>query len=77
MSVRPEDVHVTVEHLNPSFLVKKRNGSNRLVMEYTDVGRYSKPPPAFMPDVDSTLHKIRRVETHNVHRRPPRHINLT
>ena len=56
--VRPEDVPITVEYLNPSFLVKKRNGGFRLVTAFTDVGRYSKPQRAHMPDVDSTLRKI-------------------
>ena len=56
--VRPEDVPVNVEYLNPSFLVKKRNGGHRLVTAFTDVGRYSKPQPSLMPDVDSTLRKI-------------------
>ena len=56
--VRPEVVPISVEYLNPSFLVKKRNGGFRLVAAFTDVGRYSKPQPALIPDVDSTLRKI-------------------
>ena len=52
------DVGITVEHLNPSFLVKKPSGGFRLVTEFADVGWYSKPQPSFMPDVDSTLRKI-------------------
>ena len=55
---RPEDVGITVEYLNPSFLVKKPNGGHRLVTAFTDVGRYSKPQPSLMPDVDSTLRQI-------------------
>ena len=55
---RPEDVNMTVEHLNPSFLVKKSNGGYRLVPAFADVGRYSKPQPSLMPDVDSTLRHI-------------------
>ena len=55
---RPEDLKVVVEYLNPSFLVKKKNGGFRLVTAFTDVGRYSKPQPPLMPDVDSTLLKI-------------------
>ena len=58
MFCRPEDLKVGVEYLNPSFLVKKRNGGFRLVTAFTDVGRYSKPQPSLMPDVDSTLLKI-------------------
>ena len=55
---RPEDVGISVEYLNPSFLVKKANGSFRLVTAFADVGRYAKPQPSLMPDVDSTLRKI-------------------
>ena len=55
---RPEDVNVTAEYLNPSFLVKKPNGGFRLVTAFSDVGRYSKPQPSLMPDVDSTLGTI-------------------
>ena len=29
--VRPEDIGISVEYLNPSFLVRKRNGGSRLV----------------------------------------------
>ncbi len=57
---RPEDVGIPVEYLNPSFLVKKPNGGFRLVTAFADVGRYSKPQPSLMPDVDSTLRKIAR-----------------
>lgn len=55
---RPEDLKIVVEYLNPSFLVKKRNVGFRLVTTFTDVGRYSKPQPSLMPDVDSTALKI-------------------
>ena len=55
---RPEDVGITVEYLNPSFLVKKPSGNFRLVTAFADVGRYAKPQPALMPDVNSTLRQI-------------------
>jgi hypothetical protein len=55
---RPEDLNIVAEYLNPSFLVKKRSGGFRLITAFTDVGRYSKPQPSLMPDVDSTLRKI-------------------
>ncbi|KAK3083239.1 hypothetical protein FSP39_017533 [Pinctada imbricata] len=55
---KPEDVNITVENLNPSFLVKKSNGGFRLVTAFEDVGRYSKPQPSLMPDIDSTLRTI-------------------
>lgn len=49
---------VNVEYVNPSFLVKKPSGGFRLVTAFADVGRYSKPQPSLMPDVDSTLRQI-------------------
>ena len=51
----PEDIDITVEYLNPSFLVKKPSGGYRLVTAFADVGRYSKPQPSLMQNVDSTL----------------------
>ena len=54
----PEDVGVSVEYLNPSFLVKKPSGGFRLVTAFADVGRYSKPQPSLMPNVDSVLRHI-------------------
>lgn len=55
---RPEEINITAEYLNPSFLVKKASGGFRLVTAFADVGRYSKPQPSLMPDVDSTLRNI-------------------
>lgn len=55
---RPEDVGVSVEYLNPSFLIRKQSGGYRLVTAFADVGRYSKPQPSLMPDVDSTLRQV-------------------
>ncbi len=56
---RPEDVGVQVEYMNPSFLVNKPNGKDtRLVTAFADVGRYSKPQPSMLPDVDSILRQI-------------------
>ena len=55
---RPEDIGISIEYLNPSFLVKKQSGGYRLVTAFADVGRYSKPQPSVMPDVDSTLRHI-------------------
>ena len=52
---KPEDVGAAVEYVNPSFLVKKAGGGSRLVTAFSGVGRYSKPQPSLMPDVDSTL----------------------
>ena len=53
---RPEDLGITVEYLNPSFLVKKPSGGHRLVTAFADVARYSKSQPSLMPDVNTTLH---------------------
>ena len=53
-----EDLGITVEYLNPSFLVKKPSGGYRLVTAFADVARYSKPQPSLMPDVNSTLRTI-------------------
>lgn len=55
---RPEDIGASVEYLNPSFLVKKPNGGHRLVIAFSDVGRYSKPQPSLMPDIGPTLRQI-------------------
>ena len=55
---RLEDIGISIEYLNPSFLVKKPSGGHRLVTAFADVGRYSKPQPSVMPDVDSTLRHI-------------------
>ena len=54
----PEDIGITVEYLNPSFLVKKPNGGHRLVTAFADVGRYAKPQPSLMPNVDGILRHI-------------------
>ena len=55
---RPEDLGISVEYVNPSFLVKKPNGGHRLVTAFGDVGRYAKIQPTALPDVDSTLRTI-------------------
>ena len=57
---KPEDIGVNVEYLNPTFLVNKPlpSGGKRLVTAFADVGRYCKPQPSLMPDVDSILRTI-------------------
>ena len=55
---RPENIGVVAEYLSPSFLVKKPSGDFRLVTAFSDVGRYSKPQPALIPIIDSTLQQI-------------------
>lgn len=49
---------MVVEYLNPSFLVKKSNGGYRLVTAFNEVGKYCKPQPSLMPDVNSILRSI-------------------
>ena len=55
---RPEDVDVVVEHVSPSFLVRKTNGSHRLVTAFTALGQYCKTLPVSMPTVDSVLRML-------------------
>ena len=40
---KPEDVNITVEYVNSSFLIKKPGSGFRLVTAFADVGQYSKP----------------------------------
>ena len=55
---QPKDLKVVLEHLNPSFLVKKRNDGFHMVAAFTDVGRYSKCQHSLMLDIDSTFLRI-------------------
>ena len=55
---KPEDIGITPEYLNPSFLVKKPSGGFRLVTSFGEVAQYSKPQPALMPNVNATLQSI-------------------
>ena len=57
---KPEDVNINVEYISPSFLVNKPRGGHRLVTDFGDVARYSKPQPSLMPDINSTLRSIAR-----------------
>ena len=59
---KPEDLGITVEYLNPSFLVRKPSGKKRLVTAFGEVGQYSKPQPALLPNVDQTLRTISQWE---------------
>ena len=49
---------MNVEYVNPSFSVKKPRGGHGLVTAFTDVGRYAKPQPSLMPNVDGVLRII-------------------
>ena len=56
--VKPEDVGVTAEYLNPSFLLRKKSGKKRLVTAFSEVGQYAKPQPALMSDVNQVMRSI-------------------
>lgn len=56
---RPEDVDVVVQHVSPSFLVRKSSGIGyRLVTAFTTLGEYIKPLPTLMPTVENTLRTV-------------------
>lgn len=55
---RPEEAGVVAEYVNPSFLINKPSGGHRLVTAFADVGRYCKPQPSLMSDIDGTLRTI-------------------
>ena len=57
--VRPEDANITVDHVSPSFLVRKANGQgHRLVTAFTTIGQYTKTLPTTMPTMNDTLRSI-------------------
>ena len=51
----PEDVHVTVIHTSPSFLVKKSNGSYRLVTSFVELNKYIRPLPIKMNTTEDVI----------------------
>ena len=55
---RPEDVGVVVQHVSPSFLVRKPSGGHRLVTAFTALGEYIKTLPTTMPTVESILRTV-------------------
>ena len=57
---KPQDIGITVEITNPSFLVKKRPPSTdkRLVTDFGSIAEYCRPTPSRLPDVESTLISI-------------------
>ena len=56
--LKPEDLGITCEYLNPSFLITKKSGKKRLVTAFTEVSQYSKPQPALMSNIDDALRLI-------------------
>ena len=57
---RPQEVGITVENTNPSFLVKKQPPATdkRLVTDFTSIATYCRPTPSLMPNVENTLRSI-------------------
>ena len=49
------DVGVTIEHVSPSFLVRKSDGSHRLVTAFNAIGTYAKPLPTRSTSTDVIL----------------------
>ena len=59
---KPEDMGITAEYLNMSFLVPKPSNKNdfRLVTSFGEVGQFSRPQPSLMPNVNDTIRDIGR-----------------
>ena len=56
---RPQEIGVTVENVNPSFLVRKQDSNDkRLVTDFGSIAGYCRPTPTLMPDVETTLRQI-------------------
>ena len=55
---RPEDFGITVEHVSPSFLVKKTSTGFRLVTAFTALGEFTKTLPTIMPTVENMFRTI-------------------
>ena len=56
--VRPESLGIQVEHVSPSFLVRKSAGGHRLVTSFVALSPYCKVLPTTMPTVESVLRMI-------------------
>jgi hypothetical protein len=52
---RPEDVGITVEYSSPSFLVKKEDGTHRLVTAFNTIGTYARPLPSQSTSTDHVM----------------------
>ena len=55
---RPEDHGIVVEHVSPSFLVKKSSGGFRLVTAFTALSDHTKTLPTLMPTVENMFQTI-------------------
>ena len=52
---KPENLNVHVEYSSPSFLVKKPDGSHRLVTAFNTIGTYALPPPSQSTSTNDVL----------------------
>ena len=52
---RPEDLGVKIEHVSPSFLVKKPDGTHRLVTAFNNIASYSKSIPSKPSSTDDIV----------------------
>ena len=52
---KPEEEGITLEHVNPCFLVKKPSGDHRLVTSFNGLTNFVKPPPSRVQDVNEVL----------------------
>ena len=59
---RPEEIGVTVENINPSFLVNKPPPSTkkRLVTDFKSIKDYCRPSPSLLPNIEATIRRISR-----------------
>ena len=55
---KPEDVGVKVRHASPSFLVKKPDGTFRLVTAFNQLGQYVRYPPSTSITCDEVLRRL-------------------
>ena len=57
--IRPENVDVEIEHVSPSFLVRKASGKGyRLVTSFVALSPYCKVLPTTMPTVETVLRMV-------------------
>ena len=57
---KPEDIGITVENINPSFLVNKPYPSTqkRLVTDFKSIKDYCRPTPSLLPNVETVIRRI-------------------
>ena len=54
---KPEELGITVENINPSFLVNKPVGK-RLVTDFKSIAEYCRQSPSLLPNVETTIRRI-------------------